>query len=952
MYKENFFGNNPNGSLPHAATVKAILIANAYQYEFTQADRYEQGWGLVDIGNVYDTGQNHFIIDQDISLQTGESVSFNITPTDSKPLKISLVWTDPAGASWSNPALVNNLDLKVTGPNGTRIYYGNDGLTDAKWSADTGNIDTRNNVENVFIEHVNSSDLWEVEVIADNIAKDGNVNTTELDQHFALVVSGGAIDKLPPYTTHDLTGVQGDNGWFTSPSVMITLKPTDNLSGVAITNYSVDGSQWFKYVGPFFIGGDGHHVVEYYSTDCRGNVETIKAAYFKIDSVDPDHTAMSPMSTVTYDSYMDSIRLELKWTDVTSWINAVKFRYRFDSGPWSTWDNYTGVANDTYWYDIPRTTWIEQVDTQLDWESYGVDDAGLTNYTSTLDGTTILDDDTTPPTFSDLVTIGDRFDSYMGAYRLQINWYDVSGISSTQFRYSNDTLNWSSWFNNTGSSDSTYWYHIPRSVWIDFVGSDIYWESKAVDDDDDRANDTTEGTTVAQFAGAITDDDTEPPLYSNPYSDGDVLDSFNDSYRLQIDWVDSSWFSELVFRFGNNTTSWSPWFDYSDSSGNTYWYDIPRSEWLNFVDSQLYWETKAVDNDNDRANDTLENSLTAMLGGNITDDDRAMPSLENYGAEYDADGFSYTMWVKASDESGWTLNIEYYYLSPDTIYSLDNYTTEQTSETLSIILGKTELKQHNTETLYWRYMLEDNDHDRANDSFNTSWSDWIQGFTIDLAPPTTNYTLDGIRGPGAWFVSRVTVTLNTEDDMSGVDYTRYMIDDGVWFNYSDPFRVEGSGIHSMKYYSVDKAGNVELINLALIYIDTDLPEPYVVSNLVVTEDTDVILDGSESKDNFGIQDYEWEVTKEGRTIEVFGGIMPVYSFKTPGNYVVILTVTDFVGNTNETEMIVQVIEKEELPSMWWFIILIIIIIVIISVALALYRRRKRKEAERRLRRSA
>jgi hypothetical protein len=63
MFKENHFQNNPLGDLPHASTVKALLIANAYQYDLAKATRTQQGWGGVDIGNVHDVGQDHFIVD-------------------------------------------------------------------------------------------------------------------------------------------------------------------------------------------------------------------------------------------------------------------------------------------------------------------------------------------------------------------------------------------------------------------------------------------------------------------------------------------------------------------------------------------------------------------------------------------------------------------------------------------------------------------------------------------------------------------------------------------------------------------------------------------------------------------------------------------------------------------------------------------------------------------------
>jgi hypothetical protein len=188
MYKENHFGNNPTGALPHAATVKAIMIADAYQYEFSQGDRFAQGWGLVDVGNVYHIGENHLIDDESVSLKTGQSTLYNIIPTGIQPFKISLVWTDVPGTTSSSQHLVNDLTLKVRDPDGT-IYYGNVGLETSKWSSSGGNVDNLNNVENVFIENPVAG-KWTIEVIADNIALDGNTDTTEVDQKFALVASG------------------------------------------------------------------------------------------------------------------------------------------------------------------------------------------------------------------------------------------------------------------------------------------------------------------------------------------------------------------------------------------------------------------------------------------------------------------------------------------------------------------------------------------------------------------------------------------------------------------------------------------------------------------------------------------------------------------------------------------------------------------------------------------
>jgi serine protease AprX len=187
MYQEDYFGNNPGGDRPHASTVKAILIVDAYQYEFSQAIRFQQGWGTPDLQNTIDIAEGHFIVDEEIVLHTGEGVVYAFTPDTAFPMKISLVWTDPPGEPGANKALINDLNLKVTAPNATE-YWGNYGLDTSHWSVNGGVADSLNNVENVFIENPIPGE-WTIEVIAENVAMDGHPETPELDQDFALVAT-------------------------------------------------------------------------------------------------------------------------------------------------------------------------------------------------------------------------------------------------------------------------------------------------------------------------------------------------------------------------------------------------------------------------------------------------------------------------------------------------------------------------------------------------------------------------------------------------------------------------------------------------------------------------------------------------------------------------------------------------------------------------------------------
>jgi hypothetical protein len=119
-------------------------------------------------------------------------LSFGVADT-SKPLKITVAWTDAPGAVGANPALVNNLDLTVT--NGANTYRGN--VFSGGWSATGGVADTRNNLENVYIQSPAGGAT--ITVDATNIAGDavlGNADPT--DQSFALICQNCVLS--PDYT--------------------------------------------------------------------------------------------------------------------------------------------------------------------------------------------------------------------------------------------------------------------------------------------------------------------------------------------------------------------------------------------------------------------------------------------------------------------------------------------------------------------------------------------------------------------------------------------------------------------------------------------------------------------------------------------------------------------------------------------------------------------------------
>jgi hypothetical protein len=81
---------------------------------------------------------------------------------------------------------------------------------------------------------------------------------------------------------------------------------------------------------------------------------------------------------------------------------------------------------------------------------------------------------------------------------------------------------------------------------------------------------------------------------------------------------------------------------------------------------------------------------------------------------------------------------------------------------------------------------------------------WFQ----DITPPVTTIALNGTMQGGV-YITDVIATLTATDVGTGVDYTKYQVDGGAWNTYSVPFVVAGNGNHTIVYYSVDKAGNIE-----------------------------------------------------------------------------------------------------------------------------------------------
>lgn len=117
---------------PSAATVKALLMNKAVdmfpgQYGAVGANRgqellktrpdSDQGFGRVDMERLLQLDATQ-IIEEGLGVGVGETKVYDLTLNRPSRLSVNLVWTDAPGSVNAGRALVNDLDLKVEGPQG------------------------------------------------------------------------------------------------------------------------------------------------------------------------------------------------------------------------------------------------------------------------------------------------------------------------------------------------------------------------------------------------------------------------------------------------------------------------------------------------------------------------------------------------------------------------------------------------------------------------------------------------------------------------------------------------------------------------------------------------------------------------------------------------------------------------------------------------------------------
>ncbi|MDP9405665.1 MAG: S8 family serine peptidase [Actinomycetota bacterium] len=170
---------------------KALLVNTATDLRRPDIPNRDEGWGRVNLAALFDPTTERMYRDQSMVLtDPGDTSSLTVQPADpSRPVRVTLVWSDAPGAPGAATALVNDLDLTVTTAAGGR-YLGNSFVKGE--SVPDGAPDRVNNVENVYLPAGDGA--LTVDVRAHNLPGDGVPGSGDAtDQDFALVVSNAVL---------------------------------------------------------------------------------------------------------------------------------------------------------------------------------------------------------------------------------------------------------------------------------------------------------------------------------------------------------------------------------------------------------------------------------------------------------------------------------------------------------------------------------------------------------------------------------------------------------------------------------------------------------------------------------------------------------------------------------------------------------------------------------------
>jgi large repetitive protein len=304
-----------------------------------------------------------------ISDNVGNQSGFSAQTADAMVDATMPVTSDDAPAGWRNLDVTVTLSVDETGS----------GVASTQYRVDAGAFQSGTSIVVPAPADHSNDGVHTIDYRSTDVA--GNVES--------LSSATVRIDTTLPVTTDD-----APSGWRTS-AVTVTLTANDALSGIASTQYRVDGGAFqsgasIVVPAPADHSNDGVHTIDYRSTDVAGNVEPLHSAMVRIDTTLPSGSVSAPAGGTHVNGV---VAISAAAADVPSGVTSVTFLVRPNgAGSFSTISTDTTAPYDASW----DSTGAAEGDAEL---KVVVADAAANTLTSAL--VTVVVDNPPAPTLAD-----------------------------------------------------------------------------------------------------------------------------------------------------------------------------------------------------------------------------------------------------------------------------------------------------------------------------------------------------------------------------------------------------------------------------------------------------------------------------------------------------------------------------------------------------------------------
>ena len=594
-----------------------------------------------------------------------------------------------------------------------------------------------------------------------------------------------SIDRTPPITTSNI--VSGN--WNRIASVTCRLSAIDfaetihdTPSGIDKTFYTKDGSEpssvHYDGVGPtdipngateFDISGQGVFTIKYYSVDNNGNTEYTKTDFLKLDNVAPvSSQTPSFLADGSNGWYKNTPTITLSSIDVASNVDKIYYKWNSDS-----WHVYVAPIvlpsigiHTLYFYAVDNAGNAEDVKIAF----YKLDDQAP------------LTQDNSPEGLQKLpVTV--QFFSSDDVSGTANTYYTTDGTTPTINSTSGSSLNLA----NSGNYTIKYFS-------VDFAGNQE----------------------IVRTSNVQVSIDTEAPR--TYVSESFPINGTNGWYRtspyISLTSEDNSGIKEIKYKLnpvGQTTTAkYTSTVDLSGTINLTTNFNIA----LEIDKSGIRFDI-SLRGATPQQTTTIEiiDTINTIVGQII-----AFETDEN-----GLTGFGYVTLISPTASSG-DSNSEIKFVQPisndatQIVFGLDTTYPHTFTEIVLFVLYTTPFMLPFNGNWLLTYYATDNMGNQGVDASKQYQLDSNSAITICIP----SFLPDGNNN---WYNTNPEISLRALDLRSGVFKTYFQWDNSFFIEYvsGTTTTIPEQGVHTLKFYSIDLAGNIEIVNERQFKFDNTVP---------------------------------------------------------------------------------------------------------------------------------